>query len=259
MTDSELLYDEQHISFLEDMWGDGFLSPGGADEAKLVVEGLDLRGKRILDIGSGSGAIGIMLVRDLGAAEVVGIDVEAPVCDAARTRVAEAGLEEQVTIELVSPGPLPFDDNSFDIVYSKDSIIHIPDKESLASEAFRVLRSGGWFAASDWLISHDGEPSPEMQAYIQAEALDFAMASPPRYEAALTAAGFVDTILRNRNPWYREVAKKELDLLTGAQSKRLQETHGGDFIRDQAATWTSMITVLETGEHCPHHVRGRKP
>ena len=80
MTDSELLYDEQHISFLEDMWGDGFLSPGGADEAKLVVEGLDLRGKRILDIGSGSGAIGIMQIKPSTAADRnVGIpDITAP-------------------------------------------------------------------------------------------------------------------------------------------------------------------------------------
>jgi len=259
MSDQKLLYDDQHISFLEDMWGDGFLSPGGAEEAQLVVEGLDLRGKRILDIGSGSGAIAIMLVRDLGAAEVVGIDVEAPVCDAARSSVADAGLSAQIRIDLVSPGPLPFDENSFDVVYSKDSIIHIPDKEALAQEAFRVLRPGGWFAASDWLISHDGDPSPEMQAYIRAEALDFAMASPSRYQAALAAAGFVDTVLRNRNRWYVEVAKAELALLTGAQSARLQEAHGRGFIEDQTTTWTSMIQVLQTGEHCPHHIRGRKP
>ena len=84
MADQELLYDDQHIAFLEDLWGDGFLSPGGADEALRVVEGLDLRGKRVLDIGCGSGAIAVLLARDCGAAEVIGIDVEDQVCAAAR-------------------------------------------------------------------------------------------------------------------------------------------------------------------------------
>ena len=64
-----------------------------------------------------------------------------------------------------------------DIVFSKDSIVHIPDKEALAADAFRVLKPGGWFVASDWLISHD-EPSPEMADYIAKEDLDFGMARP---------------------------------------------------------------------------------
>ncbi len=56
---------------------------------------------------------------------------------------------------------------------------------------FRVLKPGGWFAASDWLMAHDDAPSPEMATYIALEDLDFAMASPARViAAALEAAGF---------------------------------------------------------------------
>ena len=224
-----------------------------------MVDGLDLSGKRVLDIGCGSGAIAVMLARDLGAAEVVGIDVEGPVCDAARSRVEEAGLQDRIRIDLVEPGPLPFADESFDIVYSKDSIIHIPDKETLCMDAFRVLCPGGWFAASVWLISHDGDPSPEMAEYIRQEALEFAMASPSRYEKALAGAGFDKIELRNRNPWYREVAREELARLTGDDRPQLDAIHGADFVASQTETWQAMIQVLDTGEHCPHHLRGRKP
>ena len=35
----EVLYDQQVISFLEEIWGDGFLSPGGADEVRRVLRG----------------------------------------------------------------------------------------------------------------------------------------------------------------------------------------------------------------------------
>ena len=56
-----------------------------------------------------------------------------------------AGLSEKISIELVSPGQLPFEDGSFEVVFSKDSIIHIPDKSALASDVYRVLKPGGRF------------------------------------------------------------------------------------------------------------------
>ena len=123
--------------------------------------------------------------------------MEAPVCEAARRQAEKRGVADRVEIRQVTPGPFPFPDASFDIVFSKDSIIHIPDKAFLAGEAFRVLKAGGWFVASDWLIGHDGPPSPEMADYIAKEALDFGMASPRRYRAALEGAGFVEVSLRD--------------------------------------------------------------
>lgn len=259
MSDAEYLYDDLHIAFLEDLWGEGYLSPGGAEEAARVLDGLTVKGKRILDIGCGSGAIAVMLVRDLGAAHVTGIDVEAPVCAAATRRAVQAGLADRITIREVTPGPFDFADASCDIVYSKDSIIHIPNKEALAAEVFRILKPGGWFAASDWLIAHDDIPSPEMQAYIKAEALDFAMASPARYRRALDQAGFIDVALKNRNPWYRAIARDELERLAGPENARLSATYGAGFIADQIATWQAMTRVLDSGEHCPHHLRARRP
>jgi hypothetical protein len=40
----EWLSDEDHIAFLEEMWGDACLSPGGADEVARIVDGVDLAG-----------------------------------------------------------------------------------------------------------------------------------------------------------------------------------------------------------------------
>lgn len=255
----DVLYGEPEISFLEELWGDGFLSPGGPDEVARTVAGVDFTGKTVVDVGCGSGGATIVLVGDHGASLVIGVDVEAPVCEQARARVERQGLTDRIEIRLVAPGRLPFDDASVDIVFSKDSIVHIPDKETLAADVYRVLRPGGWFVASDWLIAHDHEPSPEMAAYIAAEALDFGMASPGRYRAALEAAGFADIELVNRNEWYREVARHELERLRGSERSRFEAVVGPDLLNRQIATWTAMVPVLESGEHCPHHIRARRP
>jgi phosphoethanolamine N-methyltransferase len=190
---------------------------------------------------------------------VTGIDVEVPVCEHARQRVERADLAGRIDIVLVHPGPLPFAEASFDAVFSKDSIVHIADKETMCRDVFRVLRPGGWFVASDWLIAHDGEPSAAMAAYIAAEALDFGMASPRRYRRALADAGFVDIELRDRNAWYRDVARDELARLTGVDHGRFVALLGEEEVATQIRTWQAMVPVLESGEHRPHHFRARRP
>lgn len=255
----ELHYDEPMIVFLEALWGDGYLSPGGPAEVSRLLDGIDLTGATVLDIGSGTGGVTVSLARDHGAAAVVGIDVEEPVCARARRRVSEAALDGRVEIRVVAPGPFPLPDASVDVVFSKDSIVHIADKESLAREAFRVLRPGGTLAMSDWLIAHDDEPTPAMARYIEAEGLDFGMASPQRYRRALQAAGFVDVVLRNRNAWYLEIAREELRQLRGAGRARFEAAVGAEETARQIRTWAAMLPVLETGEHCPHHLVARRP
>ncbi len=255
----EIHYDEESIAFMETVWGEGYLSPGGPDEVARLLEGVDLSGKAGLDIGCGVGGITVALVRDHAASSVIGIDVEAPVCTAARSRVEESGLSQQIEIRQVEPGPLPFGAQTLDFVFSKDAIIHIADKESLAREVFRVLKPGGLFIASDWLIAHDGTPSAQMETYIEAEDLGFGMASPTRYRRALEDAGFIDVTLTNRNAWYREEAKAELALLTGPRRAAFEAKLGAEHIARQIRTWALMVPVLQSGEHCPHHLYARKP
>ena len=259
MVDEELHYSDQFIAFLETMWGEGYLSPGGPEEVARLLDGIDLAGKSVVDVGSGAGGITMSLVRDYGAAKVIGIDVEAPVCVRARRLVTEADLEDRIDIRLVEPGPVPLTDASQDIVFSKDAIVHIPDKEALARDAFRLLRAGGWFVASDWLISHDDAPSPEMAYYLEKEDLGFGMASPRRYRKALEDAGFVNVTFRNRNRWYLGCVREELARLLRPERPKFEATIGAERMFKMIELWEAIIPVLESGEHCPHHFRGRKP
>ncbi len=259
MTEEHPEYDLPAIRFLEAIWGEGYLSPGGPEEVDRVLAGLSLEGKRVLDLGCGAGGISVYLADVHGAVEVVGVDVEEPVVEVARARAEKAGLSAKVRIEQVSPGPLPFEAESFDVVFSKDAMIHIADKEALFADLFRILKPGGCLAASDWLTSHDGEPSQDMRRYLNAEGLSFGMASPDRYRRALEAAGFEAVTLTDRNGWYREVGRRELERLQGPLFDVAAAAVGADYVKKNILTWTAMVKVLDTGEHRPTHLRAWKP
>lgn len=253
------LYHTRMIGMLEAIWGEGFLSPGGPDEVRRLVEGSDFAGKSVLDIGCGAGGIDIALVRNHGAGYVCGVDVEDGVLNRARSLIAREGLDGRIGCLKVAPGPLPFPPGAFDIVFSKDSIVHIADKHSLMAEVFRVLKPGGWFVASDWLIGHDGAPSPQMADYIRSEGLDFGMASPDRYRDAMEKAGFEQIAITSRNAWYREAAKAELERLKGPVGAAAAKVVGPAFVEENIGIWSRMIPVLDSGEHCPTHLKARKP
>jgi SAM-dependent methyltransferase len=258
MTDEEL-YTGPLIRILERIWGEGFLSPGGEAEVARLVGGHDFANRSVLDIGCGAGGIDLALVQNHGAGYVTGIDVEDGVIARSRELVAAAALQDRIGLCKVAPGPLPFPPGTFDIAFSKDSIVHIPDKHAMAREVFRVLKPGGWLVASDWLIGHDGAPTPQMAAYIKSEGLDFGMASPARYREALEAAGFLDIRIENRNAWYREEAQRELERMKGRWRRSAEAELGADFVQHNIRIWERMVPVLQSGEHCPTHLHARKP
>lgn len=91
---------------------------------------------RILDLGCGPGNVTRFLE---GYAEVVGADLAAELIDYARCQVPQARF---VTL---APGPLPFGDGEFDMVFCACVMHHLKGPELLpfAHELRRVCRPGG--------------------------------------------------------------------------------------------------------------------
>lgn len=253
---TDIRYPDDFIDRLHAIWGKGFLSPGGVEEVHQIVKGLDLAGKTVLDIGFGTAGPAIVLARDLGAARVVGIDVEEPLHRRASAMVRAAGLADRVDLHLVEPGPLPFADAGFDIVFSKDAIIHIADKAALAAEIRRVLKPGGIFAASDWLR---GE-GPEAEAALEhmEDRRRFAMATAPEMEAILRDAGFDRVGTVDRNAWYAIVVGEELRTLERVYDD-LVERVGQEVVDPWVEVRRGRARAVRGGGLRPTHLRATKP
>ena len=251
-------YGDAFVAGLEWMWGEGFLSPGGADEVARIVVGAPLAGARVLDVGCGLGAIDLLLVERFGAAHVTGVDVEAPLVARAAARVEAAGLSHRISIRKVSPGPFPFDDGAFDVVFSKDSMIHIPEKPALYAEVCRVLAPGGWMLVGDW-FGNGLEPTRAMRDWLDAVGLTFTLESIETSAKLVEACGFVDVQWQDRNAWYAEAMAEEIATLSGENYPRLVERLGADAAAQRLESSTKKKAVVDGGELRPGHLRARKP
>lgn len=252
-------YDDSMVTLLEKVWGDGYLSPGGPDEIRKIVEGIVFAEKTVLDIGCGTGGIGLFLAETYRPAKLLGLDVDQGLVDRATLAAKQKGLDGPLEYRCVSPGPLPLQGGVFDIVFSKDAMIHIADKESLFAEVFRVTAPGGTLTICDWMSSTEAPFSPELDAYIELEGLGFGMASPGRYEQAIAQAGFQDIKMTDRNPWYRDRVTRELEALSGSLYDGLVQSVGQEFVDHSIAVWRALKTVVDRGELRPTHIRARKP
>ena len=256
--DENAEYSDEFIAKLEVTFGKGFLSPGGAEEVAKILEGIDIGGKEILDIGVGIGGPTCLLVSSHGAKSVTGIDVEKGLLSKAQATVSSQGLGDQIDLQLVSPGPLPFDDAIFDVVFSKDSIIHIPDKRALFSEVYRVLRPGGWVVMSDWYCS--AEPfTEEMSSWVEATGLSFAMTPIQNDGSSLAEIGFTDTAILDRNDWFADFSNKLVGHMSGLGYDNMVSTLGQDGADDVLSRAKARAVISAQGQLRPGHIRGHKP
>jgi ubiquinone/menaquinone biosynthesis C-methylase UbiE len=119
-------------------------------EWKFVKVGLDLldvtEGEIVLDIGYGTGKSVVTLAQAVGeAGRIFGIDISEGMYRIARNRVNVAGYLERVDLRCGDAAKLPFDDDSFDAIFSSFTLelFDTPEIPVVLQECQRVLRNLG--------------------------------------------------------------------------------------------------------------------
>jgi SAM-dependent methyltransferase len=188
------------------------------EESNAIPQILGLRSDSfVLELGCGSGGYALHLGEKVGC-RIVGLDInEAGVRNANHLALAR-GLDSRVHFEQFDDSKkLPFDDNTFDAVFSNDVLCHLQRRPEVLVEIFRVLNPGGRMLFSDALVI-GGMVSQEEIA--TRSSIGFYVYSPPgENEGLMEKANFRDIRVKDTTESAARIARR----WHNAREKRKEE------------------------------------
>ena len=142
---------------------------------------------RVLDAGSGIGGTARFLAAHQGCA-VTAVDLTEEYCQTARWLNRLVGLDAKISVRQGDITDLPFDDATFDVVFSQHVQMNVPDKARVYAEARRVLVPGGRLAHWDIVSGTPGALGYPLPWADRQETSH--LASADQLRAAIESAGF---------------------------------------------------------------------
>ena len=128
----------------------------GAAVSKELANTIDLNGLNVLDVGCGLGGPCRMLADEYNC-QATGIDLSNEYIRTANKLSELVNLHNKTTFIQGNATELPFEDNTFDVVWTQHVQMNIPDKKKFYSEINRVLKLGGHFLFYDILKKGNGK------------------------------------------------------------------------------------------------------
>lgn len=200
-------YSRTGILRYEKIFGHGYISTGGPATTDYLCAKLGPAlkdGVRVLDVGSGIGGAALFLAKHYGA-QVTGIDLAPEMVAIAHERAQESGTPDNVEFVIgdVMTYKLP---THFDVVWSRDALMHLHDKPALFKRLFSLLAPGGTLVVTDYARG----PLPgstEFQAYVKSTG--YHLVEPAAYGKLLEGAGFVDVEVEDATGKFIEIMKRE--------------------------------------------------
>ncbi|MGI9278616.1 MAG: methyltransferase domain-containing protein [Endozoicomonas sp.] len=230
------------IKRYEQIFGKGFISTGGLESTRQLTVLLDLKkGQKVLDIGSGIGGSAFYMAKTYGV-EVTGIDLSQNMVEIAKKQ------EEQKTlpVHFIHGDIMTLDlaPDSFDVIYSRDTLLHIKNKEALFKKMYTWLKPGGQFLISDYCVG-DKELSEKTREYIKQR--DYHLTDVQSYRDLLEKAGFIDVAGESRDQQFLDILNRELARFKNNKEHFLKEFSAQDY-QDLVNGWSRKIERVQSGD-----------
>jgi len=163
----------------------------------------------IIDVGCGVGGPARYFAKRFGC-RVSGVDITAPFVEAANKLTALLKMESLVEVKLGDGQQLPFADAVFDGGYAQHVTMNVAERARFFAEAFRVLRSGGFFALTEHGLGRHGDPHYPVPW--SEDGSGSHLVTPADTTAYLNEAGFVDVKVEETGAKYLAGYRRAMEL-----------------------------------------------
>lgn len=247
------LYSPVFIDACQVIYGSkGIISQGGIQSVINMFKGIPLDGKKVLDAGCGVGGTDIYLAQK-HCVEILGVDKEPYMTSEANKLLSkqQQSLKGRVHFQtLKAPTSLQeFPDNTFDVVYSKEMLYHVPveDKQQYVNEMFRVLKPGGILVTADW-HSRIAELGPVMKRMLQGGTPGFCyFITPEHFHTILKTAKFANILFKDASQEHIDYQKDDICRLQ-EKAQKLCKMANADALNRWTRNWQLFLEAMESGD-----------
>jgi len=240
-------YTRKGILRYEKIFGRTYVSVGGETTTSDFVEMLDLKpGMKVLDIGCGTGGSAFYMARNYGV-DVHGIDLSTNMIGIAQDyrEEMEPSVKHRVQFYIEDAMTMGYPDNFYDVIYSRDTILHITEKQKLFEKFLKCLKPGGKLMISDYCRGNVGSHSQAFLDYVKSR--DYDLHTVTQYGNILEKAGFTNVNAMNKTGLMIDIMKMELEKFSNIKKKFIEEFSEMDYLYIEKG-WKDKVVRCNAGD-----------
>jgi len=246
--DAGKIWPAKRLNVVEKLWGEGFLTPGGAGQVEKMLPLLDLDSKKsTLLLGAGLGGINETIVEKTGT-WVTALERDPELAKIAMTTMTRAGLKKQAPVHLSTMEEMQLKPKSFDRALSFEGTLAVTDKKALFAAVCESLRIEGELMFTTMVLPDTNPPNDQVKAWIAAEPKTAIPQLWPLEAQVMLLRSLnmevrpVDDISQDYKKWVMSGFMRFMSSITKQQMLEM----GADVLTE-VEYWTRRVTAIDSG------------
>lgn len=167
--DEGKIWPAKRLNIVEKLWGEGYVTPGGAEQVEKMLPLLELDSKKsALVLGAGLGGINETIVEKTGT-WITSLERDPELAAIAKGAMQRAQLTKQAPVHPSTMESLQLKPKSFDRALSFEGTFTVADKKAMFASVCESLRVDGELMFTDFVLPDTNPPNEQVKIWMAAE------------------------------------------------------------------------------------------
>lgn len=249
----------ERFRVVQQIWGEGFMEPGGAALAGKLLGPAKIDSKKtVLDLTVKLGGTMAAITKDANL-WMEGFETHPELLKRALNMMNTMGLGSRITVTRVDYHTLDLPKRKYDVIYSRERLFSIADKQSLIEKIGAALKPTGQFLFTDYMAADPEQFETEIKAWTAAERHTVYPWTLELYKATLEQAGY--------SIWaVHDFSEEFLNQINTGWNRVVRELEAGqldrkyvDYLMQEGEIWLARAKALESGALKIHRIQATSP